>query len=284
MLQTERFGRLLRYVSSTESTNADAIRHVQNLTDEPVPHGMTFVAESQRSGRGRRGRTWHSPPEGNIYCSIILAPGRDLSASHHALSWTPLASALAVADGLARCGGLRANVKWPNDVLVNDKKIGGILCEQAVAWNKQPAIIVGIGLNINGQPTAMPVDVRARATSLAAELQQPVDRTGLMAEMLWHLEQRLDRLWSEGPGSLASEFRQRCDTIGKQVRVTFSDQNVVEGWAESIGDDGHLRVLVQSNEQGRKTARIIEVRSADIMHLRAYRDAGNAGSNRVHSA
>ncbi|HET9961915.1 MAG TPA: biotin--[acetyl-CoA-carboxylase] ligase [Nitrospiraceae bacterium] len=276
-LVTSRIGRLLMYVASTESTNADAVRYIQGLADAAVPHGMTIVSECQRAGRGRRGRRWHSPAEGNIYCSIILAPNRQLSAASQALSWTPLAAALAAADSLARYGASQALVKWPNDVMVNGKKVGGILCEQAMTPDKQPAIIVGLGLNVNGEPASMPTDIRATTTSLAAELKHSVDRAALLADLFLHLERRWDRLWSEGPDSVAMEFRQRCDTIGKQVRITFSEQEVVEGLALAIGDDGHLKVLVQSDDCTGDVQRIIEVRSADVVHLRGSRNPTDAG-------
>lgn len=267
-LTTACFGRTLRYVPQTDSTNADALRHVQQIKGQPVPHGMVILAESQRAGRGRRGRSWHSPAEGNIYCSLILAPRTGTGMPLHALSWTPLASALAAADALARQGNLPVVVKWPNDVLIREKKVGGILCEQTNTADKQSAVIVGIGLNINSDPADLPEDLRATATSVSAELHRPVDRVQILADLLLGLEERLERLWQEGPGVLATEFSRRCDTLGKHVRITFSRQETVEGKALSIGDDGHLRVAVASTGIDDQDPRIIEVRSADVVHLR----------------
>lgn len=267
-LTTRCFGRTLRYLPQTDSTNADALRHVQQFREAPVPHGMVILAESQRAGRGRRGRSWHSPAEGNIYCSLILASGAGTGTPLHALSWTPLASALAAADALARQGNLPVVVKWPNDVMIKGKKVGGILCEQTNTADKQSAVIVGIGLNINSDPADLPEDLQATATSLSAELHRPVDRTELVAELQLELERRLDLLWREGPDELAAEFSRRRDTLGKHVRITFSQQEQVEGKALSIGEDGHLRVAVHPSGTGDEDDRTIEVRSADVVHLR----------------
>lgn len=259
---------MLRYLPSTESTNADALRHIQQLKGGLVPHGMVIVAESQRAGRGRRGRSWYSPAEGNIYCSLVLAAGTGSGSAPHALSWTPLATALAAADTLTRQTGLPVVVKWPNDVMIKDKKLGGILCEQTMTADKQTAIVVGIGLNINGDLRSMPSDLQETATSVAAELNRPADRTAILADLFVDLERRLDLLWQDGPGSLAPEYSRRCETLGKQVRITFNQHEAVEGLAASIGEDGHLRINVRSEGCDDDAERVIEVRSADVVHLR----------------
>jgi BirA family biotin operon repressor/biotin-[acetyl-CoA-carboxylase] ligase len=121
-LQTQAFGRSLRYAPSTSSTNADALAYLQQLTGPATPHGTVILADCQTAGRGRRGRTWHSPAQGNIYLSVIVVPEPGSTRTGPWLSWIPLFSALAVADCLVICTGLAVSVKWPNDLLIGTRK------------------------------------------------------------------------------------------------------------------------------------------------------------------
>ena len=224
----------------TASTNADALAYLQQLAGESIPHGMAILAECQTAGRGRRGRTWHSPAHGNIYSSVIVVPNLGATRQGPWLSWVPLFSALAVADSLSSHTGLTVSVKWPNDLLIGEKKLGGILCEQTSTPNTTMAIVIGIGLNINATLDSFPADLRTGATSLAAENGRPLDRVAILADLFFRLEQRMDRLFLDGPTGMIDEFTQRCSTLGKRVRVTLEEQGVVQGVAESIGPDGCL--------------------------------------------
>lgn len=267
-LQTRSFGRVLRYKTSTESTNADALTYLQQPTDRPVPHGMAILAECQTAGRGRRGRTWHSPAQGNIYGSVILVPEPGVKRKGPWLSWIPLFSALAVAESLSAHTGLAVSVKWPNDLVIDEKKLGGILCEQTATLDKTMAVVIGIGLNINAELDSFPEELRASATSLAAEQGRPLDRVAILAGLFLHLEQRMDRLFHDGPTDMVDDFTRRCSTLGKNVRVSLEEQGIVEGVAESIGRDGCLCLRVRSEASSASPRPLLEIRSAEVVHLR----------------
>ncbi len=267
LLRTRAFGRTVQYRSSTASTNADALASLQNLTAQAVPHGMVFLAEQQTAGRGRRGRTWHSPAEGNIYFSVIAVPRAETMRVGPWLSWVPLCAALATADSLTAVTGRAVDVKWPNDLLIGTKKLGGILCEQTTLPDRTLAIVIGIGLNVNADVGRFPSDLQTTAISLAAELGRPLDPVSLLAELFLYLEQRLERLFQEGPAGMVGEFTRRCSTIGKVVRVNLEAQGVVEGLAESIGPDGCLCLRISSGNSPDNPP-LLEVRSAEVVHLR----------------
>ncbi|CAE6729333.1 MAG: biotin--[acetyl-CoA-carboxylase] ligase [Nitrospira sp.] len=267
-LRTRAFGRVLRYTTSTLSTNADALLALQQSNATPIPHGSVFLTECQTAGRGRRGRTWHSPPQGNIYTSLVVLPTPGGTRVGPWLSWIPLFTALATADALAATTGLPISVKWPNDLLIDTKKIGGILCEQTTRPDKTVAVVIGIGLNINAPLDSFPEELTAGATTLAVEGGRPVDRVALLAELFLRLEQRLDRLLTDGPTGMIDEFTQRCSTLGKTVRVSLEQGRIVEGVAESIGPDGCLRIRVISDSAQPPASSLLEVRSAEVVHLR----------------
>lgn len=267
-LKTRAFGRVLQYTPSTASTNADALAYLQQPAAPPDPHGVVILTDRQTAGRGRRGRTWHSPPQGNIYISVVVVPRPGAAGIGPWLSWTPLCAALAAADCLTSHAGRTVSVKWPNDLLIDDKKIGGILCEQTTTSNRTMAVVIGIGLNINAALESFPDELRPNATTLAAEIGRRFDRVAILADLLLQLEQRMDRLFLDGPGSMADEFTQRCSTVGRPVRVTLEEKGVVQGIAESIGPDGCLRLRVTSSESPTPLSTLVEVRSAEVVHLR----------------
>ncbi len=267
-LLTHSFGRMLRYMPSTASTNADALAYLQQLAGQSIPHGMAMIAECQTAGRGRRGRTWHSPAQGNIYSSVIVVPEPGAKRAGPWLSWIPLFSALAVADCLSSHTGLVVSVKWPNDLLIGERKLGGILCEQTSAPDKTMAIVIGIGLNINANLDSFPEELKAGATSLAAECGRSLDRVAILADLFLRLEQRMDRLFLDGPTGMIGEFTQRCSTLGKRVRVTLEEQGVVQGIAESIGSDGCLCLRLTPNAGPAFPPSLLEIRSAEVVHLR----------------
>jgi BirA family biotin operon repressor/biotin-[acetyl-CoA-carboxylase] ligase len=161
--------------------------------------------------------------------SVIVVPEPGSTRIGPWLSWIPLFSALAVSDCLSGCTGLAVSVKWPNDLLIGDKKIGGILCEQTTTADRTLAIVIGIGLNINAAPDSFPEELRAGATTMAAEAGHRLDRAMILADLLLRLEQRMDRLFHDGPSGMIDEFTRRCSTLGKTVRVALEENGIVEG-------------------------------------------------------
>jgi BirA family biotin operon repressor/biotin-[acetyl-CoA-carboxylase] ligase len=259
-LQTKALGRSVHYMETMESTNSAAM----TLAEAGSADGSIVLAEAQTAGRGRRGRVWHSPQGRHLFCSIIYR----MDDRHSTwLSWIPLASALAAAEAIVQTARLPVLLKWPNDVLVSEKKIGGILCEK-VGGQGQSVVVIGIGLNINCDHTDFPSDIDGLATSMKMEYGRSVNRTDVIAALLNRLEIRLDRLRLEGVSETLAAYVARSATIGEQVRIMLSESEYIEGLAESIGPDGCLRVRPQSVPSSEGDPTLIEVRSADVMCVR----------------
>jgi BirA family biotin operon repressor/biotin-[acetyl-CoA-carboxylase] ligase len=220
-------GRPLSVVQSTASTNDDA----KLAAREGAPSGAAFVADTQTSGRGRLGRTWHSPAGENLYVSFVLRP----SLSPASMPLVTLAAGLAVADAVAplvpHCG---VSLKWPNDVLIDDKKVAGILAE-AQLGQSAPFIVLGIGVNV--RTTSFPEEIASRATSLALAGATSLDRGTLLVDLAVALVARLEALKSGGAQAIVSELARRDALRGRAVTI-----DGVPATALGIADDGALRV------------------------------------------
>ncbi|WP_447972625.1 biotin--[acetyl-CoA-carboxylase] ligase [Nitrospira sp. Kam-Ns4a] len=263
-LRTRTVGRRLHLLEEVDSTNSVAL----TLAAAGAKDGTVVMAEGQTAGRGRQGRSWFSPPGDNLYSSLIVrrnVPRERLAAW---LSWVPLASALALAHAVRDMAGLEPTVKWPNDVLIGTRKVSGVLCETAGFGAEAPVVVVGVGLNVNTPHDRFPEDLRETATSLAAEAGRPFDRAAILAELLNQLEAYLDRLLGPEIGALADEYRARCATLGRRVRVSLADGAVVTGLAESIGPDGALLVAPEGPPPITGERRLVEIRAGDVVHLR----------------
>ncbi len=162
--------RHVHWVESTESTMD--LAQAMGAGD-----GLLVVADEQTAGRGRRGRTWSSPPGAGLYFSVVLHPS-----SRSAIGLLTLAAGVGVAEGIRASTGLRTELKWPNDVLVSRRKLAGILAEGVAVGTSEQAVILGVGVNVSA--AAYPPDVAARATSLETELGRPIDRGEVLAQTL----------------------------------------------------------------------------------------------------
>lgn len=262
-LATNTFGRQIHVRQQLGSTNSEAM----SLAQAGAPDGTVVVAESQSAGRGRHARNWFSPPGMNVYCSIIvrgIGPGLSLS---EWLSWVPLTSALAVAEAVQCVAALPLSLKWPNDLLLHERKVGGILCESSLAPTAGPVVVIGIGLNVNVPQEAFPEELRPIATSLIEAVHRPTDRNRLIAQLLLELEQSLDELRARGPARLLRAYTTRCITLGRRVRVSLGNGQELLGTAEAIGVDGGLQVRPRSPSPGGQRPALIEIRAADVIHL-----------------
>jgi BirA family biotin operon repressor/biotin-[acetyl-CoA-carboxylase] ligase len=179
-----RFCNAIRYFSTIGSTNDVAARHAAAGDHECA----VFVADAQTSGRGRRGRTWFSPPGAGLYVSTILRPSRARERERAALL-TTIAAGVAIAEGVARATGLRPSLKWPNDLYVEKRKLAGVLAEGVSDF-----VVLGYGINVS--TASFPGELADRATSLETELGRAVDRAGVFAETLASLARRYDDLLS----------------------------------------------------------------------------------------
>ncbi|MGQ0809763.1 MAG: biotin--[acetyl-CoA-carboxylase] ligase [Nitrospiraceae bacterium] len=263
LLQTQCLGRTIHLLEQTESTNSMAFE----LAASGVPDGTVIVAEAQTAGRGRRGRAWFSPPGKNLYCSVILRKPLARDRWSTWISWIPLVSALSAAEAIQQVTSLSPFLKWPNDLLLHQKKVGGILCESATHPQKGPFVVVGIGVNVNTRVEEFSQNLRGIATSLLEERSRQVDRCVLLASLLNELESRLTILLEENIGSLSQAYAQRCLTLGRQVRVTLAPGVSIEGLAHSIGSDGSLRILPAAGLFPTQAQSLVEVRAGDVVHL-----------------
>ena len=263
-LATTWLGRRIELFDCLPSTNREAVQ----LAQADVEHGTVVVAESQTAGRGRLSRTWFSPPGINLYCSIILRTARPPERLTEWLSWLPLVSALATAEAIEQVSSIHVSVKWPNDLLISERKVGGILCESGAGSRSDPFQIIGIGINVNGGQDDWPADLRDSATSIRQERKILVDRNRLLAQLLLELEHCLDELAVHGTSRLALAYHQRCSTIGITVRATLAGGEVIVGLAEGIGQDGSLRIRPQTAHPHSETPEIVTLRVADIIHVR----------------
>jgi len=256
-LTTKTLGRTLHVLDIAASTNSLAVRMAQ----EDAPHGTVVVAESQSDGRGRLGRHWYSPPGKNLYCSVLLRTPLPRERLARWLSWTPLIAALAAARAISTVAGLSPSVKWPNDILIGQRKVGGVLCESGDLGSAAPYVVVGMGLNVNIQAGEFPEELREIATSLSAEAQQPFNRAVLLAAILSDLEARCDAFLAGHEADIHREYVVRCATVGRQVRVERAGADPVTGRAASIGADGSLKVVRDDGSH-------LDIHAGDIIHLR----------------
>ncbi|MEQ1794632.1 MAG: biotin--[acetyl-CoA-carboxylase] ligase [Nitrospira sp.] len=263
-LATKRVGQHLRIYQNLASTNSEAMALAQSGAED----GTVVVAESQSAGRGRHARTWFSPPGLNLSCSIIVRGlGQGLSLADW-LSWVPLTTALAVAEAVQTVAATSLALKWPNDLLLGERKVGGILCESSLTLPTNPVVVIGIGLNVNVPKELFPDELRPIATSLFESSHQLIDRNRLLAQLLLDLEQSLDELRDHGPSRLLQAYTRRCTTLGRQVRVMLGAHEEITGTAVTITADGTLQVKPTSGNSGTDNAALIDVRAGDVIHVR----------------
>lgn len=203
------------------------------------------VADAQRAGHGRLERAWEAPPGTSLLVSVLLYPDLPVDRFHLAVA----CMALAAADACAEVAGVRPGLKWPNDLVVGpwDQKLGGILAEAAL-----PAVVVGLGLNVDWPAGKLP----AGAAALG-----PVDRDELLRALLASLEARYGH-WSR----VTEEYRAACVTVGRRVRVELGEE-ILTGTAVAISEEGHLVVAPTpcAGESGHRRT----VSAGDVVHLRA---------------
>lgn len=245
----DRLWRSVEVVAATGSTNADLAARARRGD----PAGTVLVADHQQAGRGRLGRTWTAPAGRSIAMSVLLRPDRDPAD----WTWLPLLAGLAVADSLRALAGVPTLLKWPNDVLVEDAKICGILAER-VDGPDGPACVLGMGINVHLANDELPVPT---ATSLAVlRPGQHFVRTEIIATVLAALA-LLHHRWEAGlDAALAAEYVARSGTLGRRVTVLGGDGTRTSGEAIGVDEAGRLRVRTPSGVQ--------TFAAGDITHLR----------------
>ncbi len=236
----------VRRFEEIDSTNA----YLRRKARDGAPEGLVAVADHQSDGRGRMDRRWESPAGASLLASVLFRPEFDPSELHLCTA----AVALAAAEACRHMAGVEVVVKWPNDLLVGEAKLAGVLAE-AEFVDTSCAVVVGIGLNID-----WPGPEGVGGTCLNALSSQPVDRDLLLEAMLGALSTRRARLDSPGGRKeVAAELRHRCATLGQRVRVELAGEAVV-GVAVELDDSGHLLVRTATGTQ--------TVMAGDVVHLR----------------
>jgi BirA family transcriptional regulator, biotin operon repressor / biotin---[acetyl-CoA-carboxylase] ligase len=236
-------------VARTASTNAD----VAAAARAGAAEGLVVVAAEQTAGRGRLGRSWVAPPGTGLTLSALLRPA-GVPATRW--GWLPLLAGVALAEAVEEVSGLDTALKWPNDLLVAQRKLAGVLTER-VDTPTGPAAVVGIGLNVSSRAEDLPVPT---ATSLRLAGVPHVDRAALLAAVLRRLAARYEPWRATGGdaerGGLRPAYVLRCGTLGRRVRVHLPGGEDITGLADGIDDQGRLLV------DGRAMA------AGDVVHVR----------------
>ncbi|GLW05428.1 biotin--[acetyl-CoA-carboxylase] ligase [Microtetraspora sp. NBRC 13810] len=239
-------------VGETGSTNADLVRAVRDGAGE----GTVLVAESQTAGRGRLGRTWSTPPRSALTFSMVLRPVVPITR----YGWLTLLVGVAVATAVRRLAEVDARLKWPNDVLIGERKLAGVLAERA-----GDAVVVGVGLNVSLREEELPVPT---ATSLTLQEAACTDRDPLLRAVLREVESHY-RDWTEADGDadacgLRAAYLASSATIGSRIRVELPGERTLTGLAAGIDPAGHLVVTPDDPAEGPE--RVLS--AGDVVHVR----------------
>ncbi|GAA3709861.1 biotin--[acetyl-CoA-carboxylase] ligase [Nonomuraea antimicrobica] len=238
-------------VDSTGSTNADLARAVA----EGAPEGTVLVAEAQEAGRGRLGRVWVAPPRSGLTFSILLRPRVPLAAQ----GWLSLLYGVAAASAVRRLAEVDVRLKWPNDLLIGERKLAGVLAERV-----DDAVVIGMGMNVTLRPGELPVET---ATSLEIEKAACTDRDPLLRAVLREIESHY-RDWTAAMGDaeasgLRSAYLAANATVGRQVRVELPGEQSVTGLATGIDRFGHLQVEAEGERYTLSVGDVVHVRAID---------------------
>ena len=237
-LKTEKMGHPLYFYPETDTTN-DRIRE---LALEGAPEGTLAVAEMQTAARGRRGRAWQAPAESGIWMSLLLRPNIPPMQA----SVLTLLAGIAIAEAIEDVTGLEAGIKWPNDILLNGKKLVGILTEMDCDMEHIHSVTVGMGINVNTKE--FPEDLKEIATSLYLETGRESDRVEILAQAMLRFEGLYKEFLAEG-GTFApfkERYRGKCLNIGKEVKVIGRETYLAT--ALDITHDGEL--IVKRKDDG----------------------------------
>ncbi|MGI9034344.1 MAG: biotin--[acetyl-CoA-carboxylase] ligase [Acidimicrobiales bacterium] len=250
----------VRHFRQVDSTN----RVAADLAREGAAEGLVVVADHQTAGRGRRGRSWHAQPGSSLLASVVLRPRPDVAQSDLVM----VACALAAADACGDAAGFVPDLKWPNDLVVRGRKLAGLLAELVMDPRRVgPAVVVGLGLNVawtgpglaSGAGGPLPDELAGRAVTAEAVAGRPVDRRTLLDAYLSRLERRWTDLATGGTKALLEDYRCRCVTLGRPVRVDLPGGQVLEGVATGVDEDASLLVSSAGTET--------RVTAGDVVHL-----------------
>ena len=232
-LNTKIIGKNIFYFKTIDSTNI----YAKKLVNDGVEEGTIVVSDVQRSGRGRKNRSWSSP-KGGLWFSVILYPNIP---PQNAMIVT-MASSVAVAQGIVEITGLTPMIKWPNDLLINKKKVCGILTELDAEMDKINYSIVGIGVNVNNQ---IDDDLKDIATSISQETKRNISRVKLLRAIIKNLDENYSRLISKDYNSIRKIWFSYSNIIGKYVQIS-DEKSIFRGVVSDIDEGGCL--IIQTSK------------------------------------
>lgn len=238
-LTTKRFGRNIHYLQTCPTTQPIA----HQLAQAGEPDGSIVICEEQTAGKGRLARAWTSTQGKGIWMSVIIRPEIPPTKAPQ----LTLVAAVAVTRAIEDIADVRAEIKWPNDLLINGKKCTGILTELQADIDRVHAIILGIGVNVNQQLSDFPEDIQSIATSIQMVTGKPVDRAELVARILYHLEIYTDLYVQHGFEPLKILWESYSCTLGKRIKAIMIHQTI-EGVALGITNEGILQVKTDDGE------------------------------------
>jgi BirA family transcriptional regulator, biotin operon repressor / biotin---[acetyl-CoA-carboxylase] ligase len=251
-LKTDFIGKDIHYFKEVDSTN-DVAKY---LAEKGAEEGTVVVAEIQNRGKGRRGKTWISPP-GGVWMSIILRPDIQTARAPQ----LTLVTGVAVAKTLKKELKLDVGIKWPNDVLIGDKKVCGILTEVNASINKLNYVVVGIGIDMNVDVPLFPPDLQKGATSLKHELDTEINGAMLVQKFLLNFEKLYKEFTDDKFPEILNEWRALSKTIGRKVEVRTRGQTIT-GEAVGINKDGIL--ILELNDGSLK-----KIISGECLHMKS---------------
>ncbi|MHC2994543.1 MAG: biotin--[acetyl-CoA-carboxylase] ligase [Candidatus Atribacteria bacterium] len=250
-LSTNYIGQKIYYFTELESTNIMAKEKVSHKEEE-INEGTVIIAERQSAGKGRLGRKWFSPT-GGIWLSIILYP--QLSPSY--IPRITLMTAVAVVKAIERCAQIKGQIKWPNDILINEKKVCGILTEMSVELDLINWVVVGIGINVDIKKQEFPEDIREKTTSLKEALRKEISRVRLVQIFLKEFERYYELLKKREISLILKEWKSYSHTLGKKIKINIGE-NIVTGEAIDVNEKGELILKKKGGE-------LIEIISGTII-------------------
>ncbi len=238
-------GREVVYFAETDSTNLRA----QALGDDGAAEGTVIIADRQTAGKGRLGRQWFSPPGVNLYASVLLRP----PIPPRRAPQLTFVSALAVARAIEETSGLEPTVKWPNDILLDGRKVAGLLNELNAETERVNYVVLGIGVNLNMTADQFPGDLRYPATSLALQKGEPVSRVTFARALFRHIDQLYELYLLKGFSPLLHAWESLFELTGQPAEVDYQDR-VLRGIVEGLDSDGALLLRLPNGETERVLA------------------------------
>ena len=234
-LLTDFWGQVIQYYPKLDSTNTKA----WELISEKAENGAIVITNNQTKGRGRQSNKWDSTPNKSLTFSIILYPNTlPIQINFHSLI-----AGLAITDCLIE-NNIQAQLKWPNDILIKGKKVGGILCESKISGGVIKAMVIGIGLNVNEDITELPETLQKKATSLMIESGKQYQLEVLLANILNHFEHRIR---SKETNSQLLDWKKRCAHLNQKVTFRFGNE-AVNGIFHGLSSTGQAIMTINNNE------------------------------------